>query len=52
VKPSNFKSSPPLPVTVLICRAGIACVISFSVVTDAPTTIAPVVRPIEAASDM
>ena len=52
VKPSNFKISPPLPVTVLIWRAGIGWVISFSVVTAAPTTMAPVCAPMEAASDM
>ncbi len=52
VKPSKVSTSPPLPVTVLIWRAGSDCVASFSVVTGAPTTIAPVCRPIAAASDM
>jgi hypothetical protein len=52
VKPSNWRTSPCLPVTVRICVAGTAWLRSFSVVTGAPTTSAPVRTAIEAASAM
>src|ERR1700730_8732932 len=51
-KPSNLSSSPPRPVTVRICVAGTCWAASLSVVTGAPTIIAPVRKPTEAASDM
>jgi len=52
LKAPSCSTSPPRPVTVRTCLASIACVASFSVVTGAPTTVAPVRAPTEAASDM